>query len=67
MQLVHHRIDGVFELQDFTADVDGDLPRQVAPRNRSGYGYSYSSYYDYAYRGKYTPKPQSANGEAVKR
>jgi len=39
----------------------------LMPRNRSGYGYSYYSYYDYAYRGKYTPKPQSANGEAVKR
>ena len=25
----------------------------LLPRNRSGYGYSYSSYYDYAYRGKY--------------
>jgi len=28
----------------------------LLPRARSGYGYSYSSYYDYAYRGKYAAK-----------
>ena len=29
-QLVHHRVDGVLELEDFALDVDGDLPREVA-------------------------------------
>src|SRR5262249_28456628 len=29
-QLVHHGVDGVFELQDFALDVDGDLLGQVA-------------------------------------
>ncbi len=28
-ELVDHRVDGVFELQDFAAYVDGDLLRQV--------------------------------------
>src|SRR5262249_37127757 len=34
VQLVDHRIDGVFELEDLAADVDGDLLRQVAHSDR---------------------------------
>ena len=30
VELVHHRIDGFFELQDFTRHADGDFLRQVA-------------------------------------
>src|SRR5207302_1068908 len=37
-QLVHHRVDGVFELQDFAADVDGDLLGQVAVGDGGGHG-----------------------------
>src|SRR5207244_2020509 len=33
VELVHHRVDGVLELQDFTRDVDGDLLGQVAARD----------------------------------
>src|SRR5439155_1325526 len=33
IELVHHRVDGVLELQDFAAHVDGDLARQVAARH----------------------------------
>ena len=29
-QLIDHRVDGVFELQDLAAHIDGDLPREVA-------------------------------------
>ena len=29
-ELVHHRVDGVFQLEDFALHVDGDLARQVA-------------------------------------
>ncbi len=29
-ELVHHRVDGVLQLENFAADVDGDLLRQVA-------------------------------------
>src|SRR5262245_4105344 len=29
VQLVHHRVDGFFELKNFTAHVHSDLPRQV--------------------------------------
>ena len=32
-QLIHHRVDGVLEFQDFAADVDRDLLRQVARRH----------------------------------
>src|SRR5205085_277598 len=28
IQLIHHRVDGVLEIQHFAADVDRDLPRQ---------------------------------------
>src|SRR5207249_711923 len=30
VELVHHRVDGLLELEDLPADVDGDLLRQVA-------------------------------------
>ncbi len=33
-QLVHHRIDGFFELEDFPAHIGRDLFRQVAVRHR---------------------------------
>ena len=36
VQLIHHRIDGVLQLQDFAADVDGDLLREVAAGDRRG-------------------------------
>jgi hypothetical protein len=31
---IHHRVDGVLQLQDLAAHVDGDLLRQVAVRPR---------------------------------
>ena len=34
LKLVHHRIDGVFHFEDFAFDVDRDLARQVAARDR---------------------------------
>ena len=34
VELVHHRIDGVFQLQNFALHVDRDLARQVAARHR---------------------------------
>ena len=37
VELVHHRVDGVFELEDFAAHVDGDLARQVAARHGGGH------------------------------
>ena len=37
VELVHHRVDGVLELQDFALHVDGDLARQVAARDRRGH------------------------------
>src|SRR5262245_49635983 len=30
VELVYHRVDGVLQLQDLAADIDGDLLRQVA-------------------------------------
>ncbi len=36
-QLIHHRIDGFFELENFAAHIDGDLARQVAAGNRRRY------------------------------
>src|SRR5581483_974807 len=30
VQLVHHRVDGVFQLENFALNVDGNLSRQVA-------------------------------------
>ena len=33
VELIHHRIDGVFQLENFTLHVDGDLARQVAARH----------------------------------
>src|SRR5690606_10596313 len=34
VELVHHRVDGVFELEDLSADLHGDLLGQVAARHR---------------------------------
>ena len=34
IQLIHHRVDGVFQFQDFAFHVDGDLLRQVPRRHR---------------------------------
>src|SRR5207244_4117593 len=36
-QLVHHRVDGVLELQDLAAHVDGDLLGEVAGGDRFGH------------------------------
>ncbi len=33
LQLVHHRVDGVLQLEDLAAGVDRDLARQVAARD----------------------------------
>ena len=33
VELVHHRVDGVLQLQDFALHVDGDLAREVAARH----------------------------------
>src|ERR1700677_1312824 len=37
VQLVHHGVDGLLELQDFTLYVDRDLARQVAQGDRRGH------------------------------
>ena len=37
VQLVDHRVDRVLELEDFAADVDGDLAREVAARHGGGH------------------------------
>ena len=34
VELIDHRVDGVFQLEDFARHVDGDLLRQVAARDR---------------------------------
>ncbi len=34
VELVHHRVDGVLQLQNLALDVDGDLAREVALRDR---------------------------------
>src|SRR6266852_1095775 len=36
-QLIHHRVDGVFELKDFAFDVHRDLTRQIASSHSHGY------------------------------
>src|SRR5690606_33075383 len=36
VELIHHRADGVLELEDFSFDIDGDLARQVAARDGGG-------------------------------
>src|SRR4029079_1229702 len=33
VQLVHHRVDRVFQLENLALDVDGDLAREVASRH----------------------------------
>ena len=37
VELVHHGIDGVLQLEDFAAHVDGDLAGQVAARHGGGH------------------------------
>src|SRR5205085_1437783 len=37
-QLVHHRIDGVFQLQDFALHIDGNLAGKVAVGDSGGHG-----------------------------
>ena len=37
VQLVHHRVDGVLQLEDLALDVDRDLARQVAARDGRGH------------------------------
>ena len=34
VELIHHRVDGLLQLQDLAAHIDGDLARQVAARHR---------------------------------
>src|SRR5207237_691492 len=36
-ELIDHRVDGVFQLQDFALDIDGDLLGQVAVGDRLGH------------------------------
>ena len=36
VELIHHRVDRVLELEDFALDVDGDLARQVAASDGRG-------------------------------
>src|SRR5207244_1780955 len=36
VQLIDHRVDGVFDLQNLAADVDGDFLAEVAFGNRGG-------------------------------
>src|SRR5579864_8561820 len=36
VELVHHGVDGVLQLQDFAAHIDGDLARKVAGSHSSG-------------------------------
>ena len=36
-ELIHHRVDGVLQLQNFAAHVDRDLARQIAPRHGRGH------------------------------
>src|SRR5690606_6784018 len=36
VELVHHRVDRVLQLRDFTAHIDGDFARQVAARDGGG-------------------------------
>ena len=37
IELVHHRVDGFLQLQDFATDVDGNLLRKVALGDRGGH------------------------------
>src|SRR5262249_30653903 len=36
VELIHHGVDGVLQLEDFALHVDGDLARQVAARHSGG-------------------------------
>ena len=33
IELINHGVDRIFQFEDFALDVDGNLPRQVAPRH----------------------------------
>ena len=35
-ELVHHRVDGVFQLEDFAPDIDGNFLREIAVGHSSG-------------------------------
>jgi hypothetical protein len=37
VQLIHHGVDGVFEFENFTLHIDGDLLRQVTERDGGGH------------------------------
>src|SRR5439155_1537727 len=37
-KLIDHRVDGIFELEDFPFNIDGDLLREVAIGDGGGYG-----------------------------
>src|SRR5439155_13766117 len=37
IELVHHGVDGVFQLEDFALHVHGDLAREVAARHGGGH------------------------------
>ena len=37
VELIHHGVDGVLQLEDFALHVDGDLARQVAARHGGGH------------------------------
>ena len=37
IELIHHRVDGVLQLQDFATDVHRDFAREVAARDRRGH------------------------------
>ena len=37
VELVHHRVDGVLQLENFALHVDGDLAREVAARDGRGH------------------------------
>ena len=37
IELIHHRVDGVLEFENFTFHIDRDFSRQVAARHRGGY------------------------------
>src|SRR5581483_12405137 len=37
VELVHHRVDGVLQLEDFALYIDGDLAAEIAARHRGGH------------------------------
>src|SRR5262245_28234475 len=60
VELVHHRVDGVLELEDFAAHVDGDLLRQVAAGDGGGHLGDVADL-----RGQVRCKPLFASGEVL--